>query len=261
MHTLRHLLGPAYGALLTLGLLSYGPPAAAAAPWVDRPLTLPRHDWAFDVGLGVAHTPETLSPGFNAELAVGLSSRLQLGVRMGIRVSDEARETTADAYGRMFDTETYGTGNSVLANPEVSLRGALVSGDVIEVGLEGRVELPFSRGVGMLVGVPLALHIGRVARLDTGVYVPILFYDPTVTAVSIPLHLWLQATDRFWIGPMSGIVVESAPSSRTRVPFGVGLGYGATRALDFKAQLLFRDVNHAPREDWGFGVGIQVRVE
>jgi hypothetical protein len=184
-------------------------------------------------------------------------------VRTGFRFSDEARRSSADVYGRMFDTETYGVGGDVVANPEIALRGQVVAGDVIEVGLEGRVMLPFNAGVGLLFGVPLALHIGRVARLDSGVFVPVLFYEPeTRTAVSIPVHLWLQASDSFWIGPMTGVVFENnPPDHRTRVPFGVGLGYSASRALDFKAQLFFRDVNSTPREAWGFGVGIEARVE
>jgi len=238
------------------------PNATAAAPWVDRTITLPRHDWAFNFGLGIAHVPGSLGPGFNVEGAAGVTSALQLGLRTGMRFGVPAREGGADAYARPFDTETYGTGDEVVANPEFYVRGALISGTVLELGLEGRAEAPFSRGPGLMFGVPLAFHFGRAARLDTGVYVPILFYKPTRSLVSFPFHLWFQTSDRLWLGPLIGVRVESTAPSRTEVPLGFGIGYSVTRSLDFKGWLLFQDVaNGGDPPPWGFGAGIEVRVE
>ncbi len=34
---------------------------------------------------------------------------------------------------------------------------------------------------------------------------PILFYDPTVTIVSVPIQVWIQATRTFWLGPVFGL--------------------------------------------------------
>ena len=67
--------------------------AEAAPPYVDRGITLPRHDWAFNFGLGLAHgyPPSRVGPGLNAEMAVGLTGDLELGVRGGIRMGDNAR--------------------------------------------------------------------------------------------------------------------------------------------------------------------------
>ncbi len=236
-------------------------PARAAGPWVDRSITLPRHDWAFDFGLGIAHVPGTLGPGFNLEGAFGVTHAVQLGLRTGFRFNPAARAGDADIYGRPFDTETYGTGIDVVANPEFYVRGAVIQGDVVELGLEGRVMSPFSQGLGLMFGMPLVFHLGRVARLDTGVYVPVLFYDPTVSLVSFPLHLWLQLSNRFWLGPMSGVRATTTRGSRTEVPLGFGLGYEITRAIDFKAMFLFQDVANGPAEFWGFGGGLQVRIE
>jgi hypothetical protein len=138
-------------------------PAAAAPPWVDRHLTLPRGDWALDFGLGVSHVqpapppfPDDSGLGINAEVAVGLATRVELGVRTGLRLGDAAdRATRGDSYGRLFDRQTFATGAEVLANPEVRVRGALVREAIVELGLEGRVVLPFEPGTsaGALFGV------------------------------------------------------------------------------------------------------------
>jgi hypothetical protein len=247
------------------------PLARAAGPWVDRSITLPRHDWAFNFGLGIAHVPRSLGPGFNLEGAFGVTHSFQIGLRTGFRFNPTARAGAADVYGRPFDTETYGTGVDTVANPEFYLRWAAIQGDVVELGLEGRVMSPFSQGLGLMFGLPLVFHFGRAARLDTGVYVPILFYDPTVSFVSFPLHLWFQLTGRFWLGPMSGVRVGTTDRgpwwrpfpgpSRTEVPLGFGLGYSVLRNLDFKAQFLFQDVANGEADFWGFGGGLEVRVE
>jgi hypothetical protein len=262
------------GSLAFALAFTVAPLVQAARPWVDRSITLPRHDWAFDFGLGIAHVPGprgTLGPGFNLEGAVGVTRAVQLGLRTGFRFDPVARAGTADVYGRPFDTETYGTGVETVANPEFYVRGSLIEGDVVELGLEGRVMSPFSEGLGLMFGVPLAFHFGRVARLDTGVYVPVLFYDPTRSLISFPFHLWFQLTDRFWLGPMAGVRILTTDGSgvrfltpngsRTEVLIGFGLGYSVTRAFDFKAQFLFEDVANGPAERWGFGAGIEVRIE
>jgi hypothetical protein len=249
------------GTLMFTLTLAAAPAARAAAPWVDRSITLPHRDWAFDFGLGIGHVPNSLGPGFNVEGAYGVTRAVQLGLRTGFRFNDPARLGSADVYGRPFDTETYGTGLDVVANPEFYVRGALIRGEVVELGLEGRIMSPFSLGLGLMFGVPLAFHFGRVARLDTGVYVPVLFYDPTQSLVSFPAHLWLQLTDRFWLGPMTGVRVTTTRGSRTEVPLGFGLGYSVLRSLDFKAEALFQDVANGSAQYWGFGGGLQVRIE
>ena|SRR5579859_3562192 len=261
-----------FGFVAAILTLAAAPKAHAAAPWVDRAITLPHGHWAFDFGLGVAHVPGSLGPGFNLEGALGVTRRLQLGLRTGFRFGPEARSAAADVYGRTFDTETYGTGVEVVANPEFYIRGGIVEGDVVELGLEGRVMSPFSQGLGLMFGMPLVFHFGRSARLDTGVYVPVLFHDPTVALVSIPAHLWFQANNRLWLGPLSGVRVgaTSQPDifvpppfrrSRTEVPLGFGLGYEVTRAFDFRTWFLFQDVANGTADRWGFGVGLEVRIE
>jgi len=163
----------------------------AAPPWVDRPITLPSGDWAFDFGLGVGNVPgpTDTGAGVNAEMAVGLTDRVELGVRTGLRVGDLAsRAINADDYGRLFDRQTLGAGAegaALLADPEVRVRGAIVRDEVVELALEGRVVLPFADGTdaGMLFGVPLAFHLGDRVRLNTGAYVPISSSDAMRSSV------------------------------------------------------------------------------
>jgi len=109
--------------------------------------------------------------------------------------------------------------------------------------------------------MPLVFHLGRDARIDTGVYVPVLFYDPTQSLLSFPFHLWFQATDRFWLGPMSGVRMRTSNGTGTSVPLGFGLGYSMTRNADFKAQFLFQDVSNGAAERYGFGAAFEIRIE
>ncbi len=246
--------------------------AAAAPPWVDRHLTLPASDWAFDFGLGVSHVqpapppfPDLSGVGMNAEMAVGLTSRVELGVRTGLRFGDAAaRSTQGDSYGRLFDRQTFATGADPFANPEVRVLGAIVREPIVELGLEGRIVLPFEQGTsaGVLFGLPLAFHLGDRVRLDVGLYVPIVFSRPAVvTDLAIPVDVWIQATPRLWLGPMTGVhIVHIGDAGEGRVSLGFGLGYQITHAVDFKAMLLFPGVNIESR-DFGAGAGFQIRIE
>jgi hypothetical protein len=278
------LLAPACVALaIAVALLGVALDARAAPPWVDRPLTLPAGDFAFDFGLGLSHVPVgppaglppdapgfdgSTSAGVNAEMAVGLTSRIELGVRTGIRLDDEFhRSTNADAYGRLFDRQTFDEGADTVANPEIRIRGAIVRGPIAEVGLEGRLVLPFAdgTGAGLLFGVPLAFHLGDRVRLDTGAYVPVIFPPraDAAFAVSLPLDVWIQASSRFWLGPMTGFEFTNFSGGGgvfTALSLGLGLGYEITHAIDFKAEFLFPELNQDSRV-FGFGAGVQIRIE
>ena len=119
--------------------------ASAAPRYVDRGITLPRHDWAFDFGLGIAHNYDPprnpIGAGFNFEMAVSPVDRLELGVRSGARLGSDARLNAADgygpdAYGRLFDRQTFGTNRDDFANPELRIRGALLRDRVVEIAVD-----------------------------------------------------------------------------------------------------------------------------
>jgi hypothetical protein len=255
--------------LAAVAVLVSATQASAAFPWVDRRETLPEHDWAFDFGLGVGHADygRNYAPtgvGLNLEMAVSPIHRLELGFRTGIRAGNEARAVQADAYGRLFDRQTFGTYNDVVADPEVRVRGAVVETRVFELGLEGRVFLPVEAGsrAGTMFGLPLWFHFGGRVRLDTGVYVPVIFAPQVDTYISAPIDVWIQCTQALWLGPMGGFVFHNA-NNRVDVPLGFGLGYQFTRTLDLKTQVLFPAINQpqGASQAFGFGVGIQVRIE
>jgi hypothetical protein len=249
-------------AIVLTALLGLAAPAVAAPPFVYRDIVLPTHDVAIDVGLGVGHVPDVTGWGLNLEFAGGITHNVELGIRTGFRLDDEGQATKADGYGRPFETETYGTNNDNMANPELRLRWAIARGTA-SLALEGRAYIPIEQGsrFGVMIGLPLTLRLGAV-RFDTGLYVPMLFYDPeTITAVSVPLHLWIQASNTLWFGPLFGWRHWSNGGG-TEYPFGFGLGSALNRSVDFRAWFLFPNINRDEGgRSYGGGVALQFRVE
>jgi hypothetical protein len=262
-----------YGALfvfspLALAGLFVAPAASAEPPWVDRHIVLPDHDWAFGFGVGVAHDydPPANNPtgaGLDTEISVSPIDRLEIGIRTGLRIGDDGRATQADQYGRLFDYPTFGTNYDDFANPELRVRGALLQSSIVEIGAEGRLFLPAEHGseAGIMFGIPFLFHLGHVARIDTGAYVPVVFDPHVVADINLPLDVWFQATSRLWLGPITGVVVHATANSAD-VPFGFGLGYQAVSFVDLKGQFLFPALNDTQGADtFGFGFAIEVRIE
>jgi hypothetical protein len=248
--------------LVLLALAGLAVPAQAS-PYVYRPITLSRSEWALDVGLGIGHlrTPDATGLGLNLEVAAGITSFVQLGIRTGLRFGRDGRATRADSYGRTFETETYGVGSDDVANPELAIKWALLHG-AAEIALDTRLYLPVEDGtrVGIMIGLPIALHIGGTARLDTGIFVPILFYDETVTVISFPLHLWIQASNQVVIGAITGIRIVNGAGSHTEVPLGVALGFAVAYNMDLRTWLLFPDVRgNGSARNFGLGFGLEAR--
>lgn len=249
--------------------------ALAAGPWVDRSLTLPPLVFAGDVGLGVAHyrplagdiDRSVTGPGLNLEGALGVTQAVELGVRTGIRFGDDGKALAADAFGRTIFTETYGTNHDSVANPEFRIRWAAYRGNVVEVGLDGRFYMPIEQGshAGIMVGVPLMFHIGGVARIDTGLYIPVVFGTATSTVLSVPAQLWFQVSNRVWLGPMIALRhVNPGGDSRSYDDLlaGFGLGYQVGSSVDLKWMLLTPNANaeSARARIWGGGFGLQFRI-
>jgi hypothetical protein len=253
-------------ALASAALL--GGEAAAAPPWVDRTLTLPSGDWAFDVSLGIGHVPaptDNTGAGVNLEMAVGITDRIELGVRTGLRVGDEPnRGIEADGYGRLFDRQYFDGRDGIVANPEVRITGAIVRTSIVELGVEGRLIVPIEGGsnAGLEPGLPIRFHLGDAVRLDTGVWVPIVVGNPSALGISLPLDVWIQVARRVWLGPMTGLGVYnvSGQASNTYVSLGFGLGYQISRIVDFKTMFLFPALNDDSRL-FGLGAGVQIRIE
>lgn len=256
-------------ALATALWLAAASRAQAAPEWIFRRLTLPRGDVALDIGLGLGHEPvgangSVTGFGMNLEIAFGVTHELELGLRTGTRIGSDGEATQGDRYGRTFDTETYGTGHDAVANPELRMTWAVAQGSMVHLGLEGRVYLPIENRtrVGLMFAVPLRLRLGAV-RVDTGVYVPLLFNDPTQDTISFPFHIWLQASRTLWLGPLLGVkFVNAGNASHTEYPLGFGVGTALANAIDLRFWFLFPDIsrNEAARS-FGAGLALQIRFE
>jgi hypothetical protein len=245
----------------------------AAPEWIFRSLTLPRGDVALDLGLGLGHRPvdaNTSVTGYGMSLGidVGVASDLELGLHTGIRFGAEGRATRADRYGRPWQTEGAGrpspTGADTLANPEILMRWSVARGRVAQLALEGRAFLPIEGGTrfGIMLAAPLRLRLGAVG-IDTGVYVPIIFEDPTASAISFPFQIWIQATRAVWLGPLLGIrIVNQRGTTFTEYPFGFGLGVAMNPFVDLRTWILFPDISgDAAARTFGAGVALQIRFE
>ncbi|MBX3264538.1 MAG: hypothetical protein KIS78_14325 [Labilithrix sp.] len=267
--TRRTLL--AAGAVLSVATTSRS--SDAAERWVDRPMTQHRLVFAGDVGLGVGHfrfrgplnnDVSNTGLGMNLEGALGVTERLELGFRTGLRFGNDGRATGADSYGRTLWTETYGTGGDAVANPELRLRWVAYSGSVAEVGLDGRVFLPVEDGTrfGVMFGVPLTFHVADFARIDTGAYIPVVFHNPAFNGLSIPGYFWFQTSERLWLGPMAQLrfIDPGGADHDAHLLLGFGLGYQAASAVDIKTMILFPTVDDDIVRRFGAGVGVQFRI-
>lgn len=260
------VLASAFVLALSLG----GADASAAPAFVTRPMTQPRHDFAGDVGFGVGHTRgfgSVTGAGLNLEGAFGITEDVEIGLRTGVRIADEGRFANGDYYGRTLWTETYGTNlGGAVANPEARVRWRVYSGDVVEFGLDWRLYLPFEprSRIGGMFGLPLHFHIGNFMRIDTGPYLPTLFYDPSIVVLSVPGYFWFQVSQKVWLGPMTSARFRLAPDGGDRTNFlvGFGLGVQVASAVDLKTMILFPTLaSDDGARNWGAGFGVQFRVE
>jgi hypothetical protein len=231
--------------------------------------------FAGDVGVGIGHQRFDRGPfddltrtgvGMNLEGSLGVTDRLELGLRTGFRFGQpEDRSTRPDNYARTLWTETWGTGTATVANPEFRLRWVAHSGSVAEVGLDGRIFMPVENGTrfGLMFGVPLAFHLASFMRIDTGAYIPIVFYSPTFNGITIPAYFWFQPSEKLWLGPMLSVRFIDTPgagSHEASLLLGFGLGYQVASAVDLKTMILFPQVDNDFAREIGAGFGAQFRI-
>ena len=252
--------------------------ARAAKPWIERPLSLETLHAQIQAGVGFGQytdlSGQKFGTGSNLEAGIGLPFFGELSVRTGYRFGLPGRAAQADYYARLFDHETANMGGDAWSNPEIRLRGSIVDLEVAGVGLETRFVVPLADGSNFSIapGLPVVFRIPKLARIDTGIFVPIAFNDQTQYTISIPAQLWFQVDD-FFFGPMTGIrynriatltfdttgAQHSSTTTRTDIPLGLGAGYTVGGMLDIKAQLYMLRINDS---DWsktiGGGVGVGV---
>ena len=115
-----------------------------------------------------------------------------------------------------------------------------------------------------MFGLPLHFHIGNFMRIDTGPYLPTLFYDPAVVLLTVPGYFWFQVSEKVWLGPMTSARFRLAPGGGDRTNFllGFGLGVQVASAVDLKTMILFPTLaGDDGARNWGAGFGVQFRVE
>jgi hypothetical protein len=267
------LAGTLCGALALL--VSRG--AVAAGPFVDAPLTLPPLHFSADIGVGFGtfqnYGPDPSNPdnpplllggtqvgwGTSLEAAVGLPYVGELGLRIGYRfgptVSSNEGTTVpagalanADHFARLFDPISSEPGLSSFANPEVRLRGTLFDLRTVELALETRIIVPTGQGSVFAVtpGVPLRIHLPGFLRVDTGLYLPVAFFQDASYSLDLPVQAFFQLGNAF-LGPMTGIrfnVLNVAGATNTvDIPLGIGGGYTLGGRIDIKAQIRVERIN------------------
>jgi len=256
---------PLGAAALFFAIAIWSAAARAEAPWVWRGLVVPRGQIVFDLGVGLGHFPNPQNGtgfGLNLELKAGIAPNLELGIRTGIRTDDFGRLTHADSYARPFDLETWGTNYDTVANPELHLKWAVARGPAAQLGLELAAYLPIESGsrFGMMFALPLALHANSI-RVDSGIYVPIIFSDQTWWALSVPIQLWIQATRTFYLGPVFAMnFIHGDGGESESFPFGFGLGGAIAPSADVRAWFVFPDISaEAAARRFGAGFAFELR--
>jgi hypothetical protein len=273
--------------------------ASATPRWVDRLLTLPGPvAGTINLDGAVAHADEPCIPGpgtcgytglgSSIEGTLGLASRVDIGLRVGLRGFvdnngvNEGNIANADAYARMFDQLAfygYGPqqsiyGNDVITNPELKVRVRILHlKHLFELGVEVRHNLPFLSNTvfNLVAGVPMALHFGHHVRFDFGGYTGFTFYGNggpvgpgTDFSFYAPAALWFQI-DRVYLGPLFGfrwydhdVYASANPANRDwDFMLGFGLGVSLGHYVDFQLQSYFPRLNAWEEKQFGVGAGVQ----
>ena len=206
--------------------------------------------------------------GVNAEGAIGLSRGLEVGVRFGLRLDDAGRGLRADEVARGFETATYGTGLSTIANPELRLRWRVVQWRWLEAGLDERFVFPTSSApdVTQILGAWLSTHAPGVARADVGID-GVLSWQKFATgyqllpAFGMPVRIWVNPTR----GLFAGAIVTSRYYASTpyttdyvQVTTGVVVGY-RVGPCDASLGAYLLDVVNSGSDRRGIGVDLACR--
>lgn len=249
--------------------------AAAAPPYVERRQTLAPQTYAFDGAFGVARYDygpgvSGTGAGANVELGAGVKEHIELGFALGMRFGTDGKRGAADDYARLVDFRTFGRDGDRTFLPEVRFKSEVLDLPVVELSLELRAGLnvadvapgrfgPGTTRPGLRLGAPVSVHLGNIARLDSGVFARLVFAEDTRTGILFPADVWFQATPKLFVGPHAGILLSN-PGSTTSIQLGAGGGYQVADSVDLKAQFLFPAVNDS-MSNFGLGVGVQLRVE
>ena len=252
--------------------------ARAQDRWVDDEAVQPllRVRAAAGVGVGVLAYRDTgdtsvalYGTGLNLEAAVGLGHGFEVGARVGLRTNEAGRGLRADEVARGFDTATFGTGLSTLANPELQVRWRAVRWRWLEAGVEDRFVAPTGPDpiVTEIVGAWMSAHVAHLARADVG-FDGVLSWQKfaagyvLLPAFSIPFRLSFNVSR----GLFAGAVVTTRAFAATRyttsavqITTGLIAGY-RFGPCDATVGGYLIDVVNDGRDRSGVGLGVSCRL-
>lgn len=180
--------------------------------------------WPLPEGQFVYQKNEGDDPGwFNAGATFGIGGDFQLGAVVPTRLFPDGPD---------------------LHDPRVHLLYQFVSG-AADVGVFVQANLPFEGDFGTIGGLPVQLHLGNTARIDTGPFLRASFPDDDATAdFTLPFVIPINVTPQFFLGPEVAIWTENE-FDYTRIPLGFFLGFtiqsGGGTVGDLSVR--FRDLN------------------
>lgn len=247
--------------------------AADDKPFVDRPLALAIMHMSADAGIGFGQyegidaaghsTGNRAGWGTNIEGAIGLPFVGEFGARFGYRFNDTGSFAQADHFARLFDPIVNEPGTDAFTNPELYLRGTLFDLTIVQVGLETRAIIPTAQGsyFALTPGVPVRIHVPKVARIDTGLYLPISFDPDTTYSIQVPAQLFFQVNGAFF-GPLTGLrYTHHGGDPQPEIVAGIGGGYTLSQVMDLKVQVYtsqINDVTWSKHIGGGLGVGLRL---
>jgi hypothetical protein len=237
----------------------------ADPPWIERRQTLPQGEFGVDVGVGIADDARDRVVGTGAYLQVnyGITDRIEVSVRDGVRFGKFGQYSRADQYGRLYTTDGEDTpAPGLVGNPDLVLYFRFLDLGFLEIGAEAEVGFPVEPNTrtSTTAGVALTLHYAPWLRFDTGAYLSTAFYAPVQADYVFPFELWSQAGKfPLWYGLLTAVQTFDG-SSTVVVPLGLGVGYALTKNIDLRAEALIPQINVTPGvRDMGFGAGGEVR--
>jgi len=229
--------------------------------YVMRPLTVPRATLAPDIGLSFAGVGKGTPVTF-----------LTSGIHVGI-VDEFEIEATIHSH-RLSNNPSTILGGGWMVMPSVGFTGGY-TGHVFEIG--GRARYFFGVDTGrntggpgaLLLGVPMAIHLGKWGRIDSGGFVTLDFdsdltnarasrgvfaasgmraglYDslasPMYQDSGIPVKFIFNPTEDFWLGVHHGVAIYDFDFAGDTFALPLGGQIGITASDDYNpiADLGFR---------------------
>jgi len=167
----------------------------------------------------------------NAGATFGLAQDFQLGFVLPVQVLPDGLD---------------------LHDPRLHLLYQFVEGTA-DVGIFALGSLPFEGDFYTQVGLPVQIHLGTTARIDTGAFLRAGFpEDDSWVDFTAPFAVPINITSQFFLGPETAIWTENE-FDYVRIPFGFFLGYTMTSGGATIGDLSFRvrDLNaREPSTAW-----------